>query len=62
MRSGTRERIAEKIHNIQDILLTDPDARLENLCEKMLDLLTDPENELLFDPDDHRSSGLLEED
>jgi 5S rRNA maturation endonuclease (ribonuclease M5) len=61
MRSGTRERIAEKIHNIQDILLTDPDRRLSMLCEQMIDELSEPEASL-FDEDDHRESGLLSDD
>lgn len=39
MNVDTRMEIAEKIHNIQDILRGSPDPCLTRHCEKMLDRL-----------------------
>ena len=36
MNVDTRMEIAEKIHNIQDILREHPDEGLNSLCERML--------------------------
>lgn len=39
MRTDTRTEIAEKVHNIMDLLRDSEDRILTDLCERMLDRL-----------------------